>query len=120
MVYDASALLALLLEERGSDIVEAALQAGGRISAANWSEVAQKVGRHGNAWPAAKEILLSYGLVIEPVIRADAEAAASLWSDAPYLSLADRLCIVLGRRFDADVLTADTAWSGFPGVSLIR
>jgi PIN domain nuclease of toxin-antitoxin system len=120
MVFDASALLAWLLEERGSAVVERALESGGSVSAANWSEVAQKVGRRGDAWPATKEILLSYEIVVEPVTREDAEAAAVLWSQASQLSLADRLCLVLGQRLDTDVLTADAAWSALPRVTLIR
>lgn len=41
-VFDASALLAFLRNEDGAPAVEHRLHSGGRISAANWSEVAQK------------------------------------------------------------------------------
>ena len=47
-------------------------------------------------------------------------AEAALWPKARHLSLGDRLCLALGARFEADVLTADRAWSGQPKVKLIR
>lgn len=119
-VFDASALLAFLRGEPGSDIVEHDLTSGGRISAANWSEVAQKMATEPTAWPIAQGVLLSFDLVIEPVTRADAEAAAALWPAASQFSLADRLCLALATRLDADVLTADRAWAGRPRVTLIR
>jgi PIN domain nuclease of toxin-antitoxin system len=42
-VFDSSALIAYLRRESGSDVVREHLLAGGACSAANWSEVAQKV-----------------------------------------------------------------------------
>ena len=119
-VFDASALLAFLRGELGGEVVQRSLHDGGRISAANWSEVAQKVAADPTAWPIAQDVLLSFDLTIEPVTREDAEAAAALWPTASHLSLADRLCLALGTRFDADVLTADRAWSDHPRVTLIR
>ncbi|WP_375400456.1 PIN domain-containing protein [uncultured Amnibacterium sp.] len=119
-VFDASALLAFLREEPGSDVVEHNLTSGGRVGAANWSEVAQKVATEPTAWPIARDVLLSFDLVVEPVTRADAEAAAALWPAASHLSLADRLCLALGARLDAEVLTADRAWADHPRVTLIR
>lgn len=44
-VLDASAILAFVQGEAGSDVVEDQLVAGSRCGAANWSEVAQKVTR---------------------------------------------------------------------------
>lgn len=119
-VLDSSALLAFLLDEPGGDVAERALESEGRISAANWAEVAQKTGRERDAWPLAREVLLSFGLQVEPVTQADAETAAALWPTAPSLSLADRLCLALGTRLGAEVLTADRAWADQPRVSIIR
>lgn len=64
-------------------------------------------------------MLLAMFTVVD-VTQADAEAAAELWQPGSGLSLADRLCIALGRRLKAEVLTADSAWSGMPGVTVIR
>jgi hypothetical protein len=62
-------------------------------SAANWSEVAQKLLASGQPWPAARALLLGFGLAIEPVTMDDAELAARLWDTGSNLSLADRLCL---------------------------
>ena len=109
-VFDASALLAFLQGEDGSAAVEAGLCAGGTCGTANWSEVAQKIRAHGRDWGLARALLASYGLHLEPVSIADAEQAAVSWAPGSGLSLADRLCLALGRRLDAIVWTADSSW----------
>lgn len=119
MVLDASALLAYLQDEPGADTVEGALEDGATIGTANWSEVAQKVGHRGD-WDVARALLLSYGLVLAPVTSEDAELAARLWRAGRDLSLADRLCIALGDRLGATVLTADRACDRFDHVQPIR
>ena len=43
-------------------------------------------------------------------MAADAEWAARRWVRGEGLSLADRLCMALGERLEAPVLTADKAW----------
>lgn len=107
-VLDASALLAFLQGEPGADLVEDLLGATESVcGAANWSEVAQQVRQRGGDWELARALLLSYGLVIEPVLEVDAEAAAELWASQPHLSLGDRLCLALARRLAREVVTAD-------------
>jgi PIN domain nuclease of toxin-antitoxin system len=119
-VFDASALLAFLRGEPGSDSVAERLRTGGTCGAANWSEVAQKVRQAGADWGLARELLLSFGLRIEPVTEADGEAAAALWKSGSGLSLADRLCLALGARAGHEILTMDRAWTAFPNVVLAR
>jgi ribonuclease VapC len=109
-VFDASALLAFLRGEQGATEVEQALQGGGVCGAANWSEVAQKIRAHGRNWDLSRSLLASYGVQVEAVTLADAEWAARRWSPGLGLSLADRLCMALGDRLDADIWTADQAW----------
>jgi ribonuclease VapC len=109
-VFDASALLAFLQGERGAAEVEEALQGGGACGAANWSEVAQKVRAHGRNWDLSRSLLVSFGIRVEAVTADDAERAALRWAPGEGLSLADRLCLVLGTRLDADIWTADRAW----------
>jgi ribonuclease VapC len=109
-VFDASALLAFLQGERGAAQVEQALETGGACGAANWSEVAQKIRFHGRNWDLARSLLMSYGVRVESVTLGDAERAASKWAKGEQLSLADRLCLALGERLDADIWTADQAW----------
>lgn len=119
-LFDASALLCFLAGEDGADVVEEQLNRGGACSAANWSETAQKVPQRGADWPIARGLLLGYGVVVEPVTMADAELAAELWTTNPHLSLGDRLCLAQGRRLQAVVWTADTAWGSSDGVRQVR
>jgi ribonuclease VapC len=119
-VFDASALLAFLQGEEGAEYTEEALQAGGACGAANWSEIAQKVLAHGRNWDLARSLLASYELRVESVTPADAEWAARRSVRGEGLSLADRLCLALGDRLDADVLTADQAWGAGERIRQIR
>jgi ribonuclease VapC len=119
-VLDASALLAFLQAEAGSDAVEAGLLAGGSCATVNWSEVAQKVRAHGRDWNLARALLASYDLALEPVTVEDAELAAAAWQRGGGLSLADRLCLALGERLEATVLTADGGWGTAGRVKQIR
>ena len=119
-VFDASALLAFLQGEEGAERTEGALKAGGACGAATWSEIAQTVRAHGRNWDLARSLLASYGLRIESVTAADAEWAAHRWVRGEGLSLADRLCLALGDRLDADVWTADQAWGTGKGIRQIR
>lgn len=119
-VLDASALLAFLQDEDGAAAVEAALDEDPLCGAANWSEVAQRVLAAGRDWDLVRALLTSYGIRIEPVSADDAEWAARRWKHGEGLSLADRLCLALGARVDADVLTADRSWGSAGRVQQIR
>ena len=119
-VVDASALLAFLQAEDGSDTVERALDAGACCATVNWSEVAQKVRAHGRDWELARSLLLSYDLTLEPVTAKDAEQAAASWKAGQNRSLPDRLCHALGDRLDTAVLTADRDWGTNGRVQQIR
>lgn len=120
VVLDASALLAFLQEEPGTDLVEERLERGAACSVVNWSEVAQKVIGSGRDWLSARTLLLSYELVVEPVTIDDAESAAHRWTKGDGLSIADRLCLALAERTDVEAWTADAAWGTGPGVRQIR
>jgi ribonuclease VapC len=119
-VFDASALLAYLQGEAGSDEVEAGLQGEAACGAANWSEIAQKLRAHGRDWPLSRALLLASGLRVEAVTRDDAERAAQLWRAGSGLSLGDRLCLALAERLDAEAWTADQAWGSAGRVRQIR
>ncbi len=119
-VLDASAVLAFLQGEAGADVVEEALVAGAVTGAANWSEVAQKVRSHGRDWSLARALLASFDVQVEPVTADDAEWAARRWQAGEGLSLGDRLCLALGERRGAEVLTADRSWGNAPGIRQIR
>lgn len=108
-VLDASAVLALLFREKGATEIEEVL-ADSAMSAVNWSEVVQKLAVRDIPAP---EALLVLGLRIEPFTLVDARTAAALWARgrALGLSLADRACLALAARFDAEAWTADRVWA---------
>ena len=119
-LFDSSALLAFLQGEPGADVVETALADGGSCSAVNWSETAQKLIARGADWDAARGLLFSYGVDVEPVLGRDAERAAQLWRSGRGLSLADRLCLATAERLGATVWTADSVWGSSQQVRQIR
>jgi PIN domain nuclease of toxin-antitoxin system len=119
-VFDSSALLAYLQSESGATAVRERLIDGGTCSAANWSEVAQKIEASEFSWSGARALLLGFGLTIEPVTVEDAESAALQWSRTAPLSLGDRLCLALGWRLEAAIVTCDRAWAELDRVVLIR
>ena len=120
VVVDASAILAFVQGEDGADVVEAAIANGPVCGAADWSEVAQKVLAAGRDWDLVRALLVSYDVRVEPVLVDDAEWAARRWRGGEGLSLADRLCLALAERVDADVLTADAQWGSGGRVRQVR
>ena len=119
-VLDASAMLAFMQGEEGAEAVDAALSDEPCCSAANWSEVAQRIIASDGDWDLARALLLSYDIRVEPVTAEDAEWAAHRYRHGEGLSLADRLCMALGERLEMPVLTADTAWGSEGRVIQIR
>lgn len=119
-LFDSSALLCFLLGESGAEVVEEKLDSRALCSAANWSEVAQKVLARGQDWNLARALLLSYGMAVEPVLAIDAELAARRWRPGSGLSLADRICLATADRVGAVTWTADTAWGSTDRVRQVR
>lgn len=110
-VLDASALIALLWEEPGGEQVEPLLGRAS-VSTVNWAEVLQRFRAHGVETAGKRESVEALGISIESFEAEDAEAAAELWlpTRSAGLSLADRACLALARRFDVAAYTADRAW----------
>ena len=117
-ILDASALLAYLRDENGADAVADEIATGAAISTVNLGEVLSRVADRG-ADPArvARQMtdrgLLDGAIAVEPFTAADAVEVARLrlLTRDHGLSLGDRACLALAKRFDAPVVTADTAWS---------
>jgi ribonuclease VapC len=116
-VLDASALLALLLEERGAHRVEAALRVGGFMTAINWAEMLSDLAERGESIdrsvPRVKQIVAELGsMTIVPFDERQAAETARLRVPTRHLglSLADRSCLALGRLHRLPVLTTDRAW----------
>lgn len=112
VVLDASALLALMLDEPGAARV-AEFLGDASLASVNYAEVLQRLGRDGHALPQVREDVAAMGLRIEPFEAVDAEACAALYETGRPLglSLGDRACLALAQRLNQAVLTADRAWS---------
>jgi len=121
-LLDASAILAFLWDESGSVQVARAFEQGQvGCTVANWSEVVAKVVSRREDWLLAQAALVGRGLEIVPIEVADAVQAGRMWEAQPSLSLADRLCLAVGARLAATILTADRQWATVsPLVVVIR
>lgn len=112
-VLDASALLAVLNQEAGMDVVEPLLP-GAFMSAVNWSEVVQKALARGVvAEPRIRQDVEASGVTLLPFDVEDGEGAAFVSRRAPRhgLSLGDRACLALAEARGATAVTADRTWA---------
>ena len=122
IVFDASAILALLRDEPGADVV--ALYIGdGFISAVNFQEVIKGLLRREVPIDAALAMLDALHLDVRPHGRDDAIAAATLDSATKEFGsgLGDRTCMALAIAEGLPVLAADREWAGLeiPGLKLL-
>lgn len=111
VVLDTSALLALLLEEPGSQKVEAVL-AKSVLGAVNQAELYSYYARLGASEADVRLMLRPLALKVLPAdgeLAIEAGMLRSVTADAG-LSLGDRFCLALGKREQLDVWTADRAW----------
>ena len=112
VVIDASALLALLNDEPGADVVAEALPQG-VISAVNLSEVVAKLCDAGMPEKAIHQALQPLGIEIVPFDEEQAYEAGLLRASTQDwgISLGDRACLSLAKKLGIDALTADRAWT---------
>ena len=125
-MLDASAVLALLFEETGAEVVRAHLRTG-VIGAANLAEVLAKLSDHGLPVPEAVRAVAILGLEVAPMTEAHAQRSAELrpLTRGAGLSLGDRACLALAAELGATAVTADRSWDAVAGaagvsVQLIR
>ncbi|HKJ36010.1 MAG TPA: type II toxin-antitoxin system VapC family toxin [Solirubrobacterales bacterium] len=114
-VLDASAMLALLQGEPGSERVADALAEGCAISVVNVAEVLSKLAEGGADPAEAGDRIedLADVLVVHPLDQRDVVEVARLrpTTRAAGLSLGDRACLALARRLGLPALTTDRAWA---------
>ena len=111
-VLDASAVLALLGNERGADEVEAALGSA-VMSAVNLAEVLTKLGDRGVTEAEQRVIRMSLDIEIRSFDESSAWRASSLrgGTKSRGLSIGDRACLALALEEGLPALTTDSAWS---------
>lgn len=125
VVFDSSAVIALLREEPGADVVAGFL---GRavISAVNLQELAKFLFLRGLTAGATQKLISELRLDIRSYNEADALAAAELIHATRIFGsgLGDRSCMALAISLGVSALTTDREWKkvNIPGltVHLIR
>ena len=111
-VLDASAVIALLLAEPGSELVADAIK-DGVISSVNLTEALAKLQERGMSIAAASYTLRIFQLQVEPFDEKMAYSAATLRAPTKQygLSMGDRACLAVAQHLAYPVMTADKIWS---------
>lgn len=112
IVLDASAVLALLNAEPGSEIVAQALVTGAAMSTVNLSEVVAKLSEAGMAENTVREAVQLLGIQLVDFDTETAYQAGPLRTAtrAARLSLGDRACLALAQRLGVPAITTDRVW----------
>lgn len=111
-VLDASAVLALLANERGAEQVQTALGSA-VMSAVNLAEVLAKLGDRGVTEAEQRLIRMSLDVEVRSFDEHAAWRASGLrgTTRSQGLSIGDRACLALALEEGLPVMTTDRAWS---------
>lgn len=111
VVLDASALLALLLEEKGAELVQSLLP-DAAMTTVNLAEVVGHLARNGAATEDIHAILDLLPIELVPLDEDLAYRAGLLTpiTKAAGLSFGDRSCLALAQRTGLRAITADRQW----------
>ena len=112
VVLDSSAVLAMLREESGGDMV-AEFLGNAIISAVNLHEVAEEMFREGATASDVRATLDALALDVSAHDTEAAYQAAELFESTRKFGsgLGDRACMALGLQLALSVLTADREWN---------
>lgn len=112
VVFDASAMLALIQHERGAEKLTEEIQNRAVASSINLAEVQSKLVKKSNdperSWMAAFSVILA----VEPFTSEHARIAGDLIqvTQSYGLSLGDRSCLALAIALHAPVYTTEQLW----------
>jgi PIN domain nuclease of toxin-antitoxin system len=113
-VLDASAILAVLLQEPGHERVTAALLSEAVASTVNIAEVQTKLVRRGGApdeaWSDAVSVIRELFAFDEEQARRAGSLVTQTQTQALGLSLGDRACLALGVTLRSPIYSADKSW----------
>jgi ribonuclease VapC len=122
VVIDASAVVAVLRNERGTSFISP-FCAGALMSTVNLQEVIKALFLKGVSLEVAKDMIDKLQLNICPHSEIDAYAAAALIDQTRQhgSGLGDRTCMALAISRNLPALTTDRAWSqiSIPGLQVI-
>lgn len=122
-VLDASAVLAILLNEPGAVRVERALKRGAAMSSVNVAEVAARLSQEGLSPRAVESVVAETEIEVVPFDRQAAllSGAYRTWTRRQGLGLGDRACLATASTLGLPVLTADRSWAdvSIPGVTVV-
>ncbi|MCH9010624.1 MAG: type II toxin-antitoxin system VapC family toxin [Chloroflexi bacterium] len=111
-VLDASALLALIQNEPGANVVEDVISSGW-ISTVNLSEVITKLTDDGIAEDDIREVIEGLQVNSVPFSLDQAYVAGLMRADTRMLGLSfgDRACLSLAKQLDTAAVTTDRIWT---------
>lgn len=131
-VLDASALVAVVLRERGHEVLITILAAGKAITTPTGLAEALTICRRNGHKQSREELsngLLDIGLTVEPIIEKDAVEMAFLVAKSDELprnkvgslSLGDAACLAVAHRLGATAVMSDDTWEvlGIPGLKIM-
>ena len=112
-VLDSSAILAVLNDEPGADVVEAVMD-DALISTVSYAEVVAKLVERGSSSMEAQSALQSMALTSVDFDIGLAQRTGVLRRETLKrgLSLGDRACLALAEREGVPALTSDRSWVG--------
>ena len=112
-ILDAPAVLAVVLDEPGEELVLEAMAAGAEMSSVNVEEVASRLYREGWNSMEIRTLFQELSILVLP-FDFDAAILSGQYRPAtqPFgLGLADRACLATGYLQACPVLTADRTWT---------
>jgi len=119
-VFDASALVTLLIRERGADVLSRVLDEvpvhAASLNVAEAIHVAIRKG-HRKTRDELYEGVLGLGIIIEPVTEEDVleiayllDVSDNLPKQAGSLSIADATCLAVTHRLNGRAIMSDSTW----------